>query len=414
MRPVGQGITPSSVKVLELLTLHSFKLTKLQSERHNACHGGVTFKTLIIESIELREIRLPLVHFFETSFGRTTERRIILACVTDSDGAQGWGECTAGEGPFYSDEWTDTAWTTLREFLAPMVLGKNFGTAANVFQEMRPVRGHRMAKATIENACWDLEARKLGVPLWQHLGGTRNEISCGVSIGIQNTPDILLEKIRKEVDAGYQRIKIKIKPGWDVKIVERVRKEFPEIRLMGDANSAYTLADAALFQELDRFNLMMLEQPLAHNDIFDHATLQREIQTPICLDESIRSAEIAGHAIALGSCKIINVKLGRIGGHNEARRLEQVTRERDIPVWCGGMLESGIGRAHNIAMSTLAGFSLPGDVSASARYWEEDIIEPGVTVSSRGTITPPDAPGIGYQVNLPRLDALSVRKETIK
>ena len=370
--------------------------------------------TLIIQSIELREIRLPLVHFFETSFGRTTERRIVLARVTDTDGAEGWGECTAGEGPFYSDEWTETCWATLREFLAPMVLGKTFETAANVFAAMRPVRGHRMAKATIENACWDLEAKKLGVPLWRHLGGTRNEISCGVSIGIQNTPEILLEKIRKEVDAGYQRIKIKIKPGWDVKIVERVRKEFPEIRLMGDANSAYTLADVPLFQELDRFNLMMLEQPLAHNDIFDHARLQLQIQTPICLDESIRSAEIARHAIGLGSCKIINVKLGRVGGHSEAKRLEAVARERDIPVWCGGMLESGIGRAHNIAMSTLAGFSLPGDVSASARYWEEDVIEPAVTVSPRGTITPPDAPGIGFKVNLPRLDALTVRKEKIK
>jgi len=369
---------------------------------------------LIIESIELREVRLPLVHFFETSFGRTTERRIVLARVTDTDGAEGWGECTAGEGPFYSDEWTATCWATLHEFLAPMVLGKTFETAADVFAAMKPVRGHRMAKATIENACWDLEARKLGVPLWRHLGGTRNEISCGVSIGIQNTPEILLEKIRKEVDAGYQRIKIKIKPGWDVKIVERVRKEFPEIPLMGDANSAYTRADVPLFQELDRFNLMMLEQPLAHNDIFDHAELQRQIQTPICLDESIRSADIAVHAIELGSCKIINVKLGRVGGHSEAKRLEQVARERDIPVWCGGMLESGIGRAHNIAMSTLAGFSLPGDVSASARYWEEDVIEPAVTVSPRGTITPPDAPGIGFKVNLPRLDALTLRKETIR
>ena len=369
---------------------------------------------MIIQSIELREIRLPLVHFFETSFGRTTERRIVLARVTDSDGAEGWGECTAGEEPFYSNEWTETVWTTLHQFLTPMVLGKNLENASAAFAVMRPVRGHRMAKATLENACWDLEAQKLGAPLWRHLGGTRNEISCGVSIGIQNSLEILLEKIRKEVDAGYQRIKIKIKPGWDVKIVERVRKEFPEIRLMGDANSAYSLADVPLFRELDRFNLMMLEQPLAHSDIFDHATLQREIQTPICLDESIRSPEIAVHAIEMGSCKIINVKLGRVGGHSEAKRLEQVARERKIPVWCGGMLESGIGRAHNIAMSTLAGFLLPGDVSASARYWEEDIIEPPVTVSSRGTITPPDAPGIGFKVNLPRLDALTVRKETIQ
>lgn len=371
------------------------------------------FSPLIIESIELREIRLPLINFFETSFGRTTERRIVLARVRDADGAEGWGECTAGEGPFYSDEWTDSVWDTLCEFLGPMVLGKEVNSAADVFALMRPVRGHRMAKATIETACWDLEAKKLGVPLWKHLGGTRSEIASGVSIGIQDTPEILLEKIRREVDAGYQRIKIKIKPGWDVGIVTRVRKEFPDIRLMGDANSAYTLADVPLFKELEQFNLMMLEQPLAHDDIFDHAQLQQQIQTAICLDESIRTPEDARHAIALGSCKIINVKLGRVGGHAQAKRVEQVARENDIPVWCGGMLESGIGRAHNIAMSTLAGFSLPGDVSASARYWEEDIIEPPVMVSSKGTITAPDAPGIGFNLNLPRIDALTVRKQTI-
>jgi o-succinylbenzoate synthase len=368
---------------------------------------------LIIHSIELREIRLPLINFFETSFGRTTERRIVLARVRDSDGAEGWGECTAGEGPFYSDEWTDSVWSTLCEFLGPMVVGKEFDQASDVFALMKAMRGHRMAKATIETACWDLEAKKLGVPLWKHLGGTRREIASGVSIGIQDTAEILLEKIRREVDAGYQRIKIKIKPGWDVSIVARVRKEFPEIRLMGDANSAYTLADVPLFKELDRFNLMMFEQPLAHDDIFDHAKLQQQIQTPICLDESIRTPQDATHAIGLGSCKIINVKLGRVGGHAQAKRVEQIARENDTPVWCGGMLESGIGRAHNIAMSTLAGFSLPGDVSASARYWEEDIIEPPVTVSAQGTILAPDAPGIGFNLNLSRIEALTVLKQTI-
>jgi o-succinylbenzoate synthase len=370
--------------------------------------------TLIIQSIELREIRLPLIHFFETSFGRTTERRILLARLTDADGVEGWGECTAGEGPFYSNEWTETAWTTLSEFLAPMVLGKQIESAGNASSLMKSVRGHRMAKATIENACWDLDAKRAGVPLWKHLGGTRSEVFSGVSIGIQDSPDILLEKIRIEVDAGYQRIKIKIKPGWDLKIVERVRKEFPDIRLMGDANSAYKLSDVSLFQQLDQFNLMMLEQPLAHDDIFDHATLQRQIKTPVCLDESIRSAEDAIHAITLGSCRIINVKLGRVGGHSEAKRIERIACENEIPIWCGGMLESGIGRAHNIAMSTLAGFTLPGDVSASARYWEEDIIDPPVKVSARGAIKAPEAPGIGFAVNLSRIEALTVRKETIK
>jgi O-succinylbenzoate synthase len=369
---------------------------------------------LLIESIELREIRLPLIHFFETSFGRTTDRHIILVRVVDSDGAEGWGECTAGEGPFYSYEWTATAWTTLQEFLAPMVVRQRVDSAGQTFSLMKAVRGHRMAKAAVETACWDLEAKKAGKPLWKHLGGSRQEIACGVSIGIQDTPEILLEKIASDFDAGYQRIKIKIKPGWDTRIVERVRAKFWDIRLMADANSAYTLADIHLFQELDRFNLMMVEQPLAHDDIFDHAELQRQIKTPVCLDESIFTPEAAKNAIGIQACQIINVKLGRVGGHSEAKRVEKIARERNIPVWCGGMLESGIGRAHNIAMSTLSGFTLPGDVSASARYWEEDIIEPTVTVSSSGTITAPNNPGIGFEVNLDRIEKMTVRKQTIK
>jgi O-succinylbenzoate synthase len=367
-----------------------------------------------LHTIELREIRLPLVHFFETSFGRTTERRIILVRVIDSDGIEGWGECTAGEGPFYSEEWIETAWSTLREFLLPLALGREFNAAVNIWQMLAPVRGHRMAKAALETACWDLEANRLNVPLWQLLEGTRTEIASGVSIGIQNSPEELLEKIDAEVAAGYQRIKIKIKPGWDLKIVELVRTKFPAILFTGDANSAYTLADVPLFQKLDRFNLMMIEQPLAHDDIFDHAELQRQISTPICLDESICSAEDASHAIQLGSCRIINVKLGRVGGHAEAKRIESLCREKDIPIWCGGMLESGIGRAHNIAMSTLAGFSLPGDVSASSRYWGEDIIDPPVHVSEKGTITRPEKPGIGFDICLNRIDSLTVRRQAMR
>ena len=368
---------------------------------------------MIINSIELREIRLPLIHFFETSFGRTTERRIVLVRVIDEDGMDGWGECTAGEGPFYSDEWTDSAWSTLNEFLAPMILGADV-KAAEVFQLMRPVRGHRMSKAAIETACWDLEAKRANQPLWKYLGGVHQEIPCGVSIGIQETPETLLNKIERELSAGYQRIKIKIKPGWDINIVKLVRKHFPNIRLMGDANSAYKLADTPRLRELDQFNLMMLEQPLEHTDIFDHAELQKQITTPICLDESIRSSADAAHAIRLGSCRIINVKLGRVGGHSEAKRVAQVCRENNIPVWCGGMLEAGIGRAHNIAMATLAGFSLPGDVSASTRYWHQDVIDPPVTVTSRGTIVAPDGPGLGFAVNLDRVEALCVRKELIE
>ena len=368
---------------------------------------------MIISSVELREIRLPLIHFFETSFGRTTERRILLIRVTDKDGTEGWGECTAGEGPFYSEEWVETAWPTIKTFLAPMVIGKEISGAAKTWALMKSVRGHRMAKATIENACWDLEAKRLGLPLWKHLGGTHKEISCGVSIGIQDTPQALLEKIEGELAAGYQRIKIKIKPGWDVKIIAQVREKFPDIRLMADANSAYTLADAALFQELDHYKLMMVEQPLAHDDLFDHAELQRQIKTPVCLDESIRSSEDAKHAIQLAAGRIINLKLGRVGGHAQAQKVERVCRENNIPVWCGGMLESGIGRAHNIAMATLPGFTLPGDVSASSRYWSEDIIDPPVTVSPSGTIGAPDGPGIGFDVNLARVDSLTIRKETI-
>lgn len=368
---------------------------------------------MIISAIELREIRLPLIHFFETSFGRTTERRIVLVRVIDKDGAEGWGECTAGEGPFYSDEWTETAWATINTFLARMVLDKEIESAGDVWELMRAVRGHRMAKAAIETACWDLEARALGLPLWKHVGGVRQEIPCGVSIGIQDTPETLIEKIERELAAGYQRIKIKIKPGWDLKIVEQVRRQFQEIRLMADANSAYTLADLDLFKALDQFRLTMIEQPLAHNDIFDHASLQRQIDTAICLDESIHSSEDAMHAIDLGSCQIINLKLGRVGGHASSKDVERVCRENNIPVWCGGMLESGIGRAHNIATATLEGFTLPGDVSASARYWEEDIIDPPVTVTSTGTIRVPDRPGIGFEVNVSRVDALTARKEMI-
>jgi O-succinylbenzoate synthase len=367
-----------------------------------------------IDSIELIEIRLPLVHFFETSFGRTTLRRIVLARVLDKDGAEGWGECTAGEAPFYSEEWTESVWSTLKDFLAPMVVGRELESAAYVFELMKPVRGHRMAKAAIETACWDLEAKRARVPLWRYLGGSLSEIPCGVSIGIQDSPEALLDKIEQELAAGYQRIKIKIKPGWDVAIVERVRARFPLIRLMADANSAYSLNDATLLRSLDEFELMMIEQPLAHDDMLDHAELQRELKTDICLDESIRTPDDARHAVELGACRVVNLKLGRVGGHAEAKRVEQVCRERGVPVWCGGMLESGIGRAHNIAMATLAGFTLPGDVSASARYWAEDIIEPPVTITKRGTIIAPDAPGIGFEVKRERIDAIAVRREVIQ
>jgi O-succinylbenzoate synthase len=371
-------------------------------------------KRVKIKSIELTEINLPLVHFFETSFGRTYERRIILTRVLDEDGAEGWGEATCGETPSYSEEWTDAAWAVIEKILAPMVVGAEVENASNIWDLMKQVRGNRMAKAAIETACWDLEAKKAGVPLWRFLGGENREIACGVSIGIQDTVEQLLGKIQTELDAGYQRIKIKISPRWDYDVIKKVRETFGDILLMGDANSAYTLDDIDKLKSLDEFELMMLEQPLPHDDIIDHAKLQREIRTPVCLDEPIKSPDDARKAIELKSGKIINLKNGRVGGHSESKRIEKICREAGMPVWCGGMLESGIGRAHNIAISTLRGYTLPGDVSASKRYWHEDIIEPAVEVSANGTIIAPEAPGIGFEIKRRLIEKLAVRKAAVK
>ena len=366
-----------------------------------------------LRSIELIEINLPLVHFFETSFGRTYERRIILVRVEDTDGAEGWGEITCGESPGYSDEWTDSAWATAEKILAPMVVGREVDNAAGVWDLMKWARGHRMAKSGIETACWDLEAKKLGVPLWRHLGGVNQVIECGVSIGIQDSIEQLLGKIRTELDAGYKRIKIKISPRWDYDVIKAVRAEFGDILLMGDANSAYTLDDIDKLRSLDEFDLMMLEQPLPYDDIIDHAKLQTQIKTPICLDEPIKSPDDARKAIELRSGKIINLKNGRVGGHTQSKLIEEICRNAEIPVWCGGMLESGIGRAHNIAISTLAGYTMPGDVSASKRYWHEDVIEPAVEVSPQGTITAPEGPGIGFKVKRDRIEKVAVRSVKI-
>lgn len=334
--------------------------------------------------------------------------------VEDADGAEGWGEATCGETPSYSEEWTDAAWEVMSKILAPMIVGASIESAERVWDVMRRVRGNRMAKAAIETACWDLEAKKSNVPLWRHLGGVREEIECGVSIGIQDSLGQLFEKIETELAAGYKRIKIKIAPHWDYEIIRHVRERFGSILLMGDANSAYTLDDIELFRRLDEFELMMLEQPLAHDDILDHAKLQRAIKTPICLDEPIKSPEDARKAIEMKSGKIINLKNGRVGGHAESKRIEAICREAGLPIWCGGMLESGIGRAHNIAISTLAGYTLPGDVSASKRYWHEDVIEPAVEVTPQGTIVAPEAPGIGFEVRRDRIDKLAVRKVSVK
>jgi O-succinylbenzoate synthase len=366
-----------------------------------------------IDQIVLRHIRLPLVHFFETSFGRTYERDIILVEAI-SEGVSGWGEVTAGEKPFYNEEWTGSIWPLLTDFVAPRVLHHEFVLAEEVDARTAHIRGHKMARGGMEAAIWDLQARLANQPLWQTIGGgARREISCGVSIGIQDSVPQLLTKIETELAAGYQRIKMKIKPGWDVDVIRQVREQFPNIKLMADANSAYTLHDTGVLKQLDEFYLMMIEQPLAHDEIIDHAVLQAELNTPICLDECIRSAHHAEQAIRLGACRIINIKLGRVGGFAEAKRVHDLCQANSIPVWCGGMLESGIGRAHNIALSTLPNFVLPGDVSASQRYWKQDIIVPPVEVTPTGTIHVTDAPGFGYEIDHGYLESLVVRRERL-
>jgi o-succinylbenzoate synthase len=364
-----------------------------------------------IEQITIREIRMPLLHPFVTSFGRETERHIILATVR-CEGAVGWGECVAAQHPYYSEECVGTAWSVMVQELIPALLGKTIERASDAPKLMAQARGNRMAKATLENALWVAEAEAKGISLSKLLGGTRAEIDCGVSIGIQESLDKLEEKVAGELAAGYQRIKLKCKPGLDVQLFERIRTRWPKILLSCDANSAYTLQDAAHLRSFDQFNLLMIEQPLWHDDFFFHAALQKQLKTRICLDEAIRNARDAEAAIKLGACGIINVKVGRIGGMSEAKRVHDVCQQNNIPVWCGGMLETGVGRAQNVHLSTLPNFTLPGDVSASKRYWKEDIVEPEVEVSAKGTITVPQGPGTGYRVKEEFVEKLTVRKQT--
>ncbi len=366
-----------------------------------------------IEAITLRELKMPLVHFFETSFGRTYTRRVLLVTL-HCDGLEGWGECVAGEGPFYSEEYIDGAWDVIVRHLAPMLLGKTIAAGSEVPALLARVREHPMAKAALENAAWDAEAQAKGVPLWKLLRGTRREIACGVSIGIQDSHEQLLQKIETELAAGYQRIKVKVKPGWDVEVLEKIRTRWRDILLSCDANSAYTLADAAHLKTFDRFRLLMIEQPLWPDDFYFHARLQKQLHTSLCLDEAIRSARDAEAALELGSCRIVNIKVGRVGGFSQAIAVHNVAQRSGVPVWCGGMLESGIGRSHNVALSTLPGFTLPGDVSASKRYWKEDIIEPEVEVSAQGTIAVGDEPGRGYSVRRELISKLTVREQTIR
>jgi O-succinylbenzoate synthase len=362
-----------------------------------------------IDRIELRLLRLPLVRFFETSFGRIHERTFVLVAVEDA-GAVGLGECVADANPFYSSETTATAWHIIRDFVAPIVLGRTFAHPGVIFGALGAIRGHNMAKAAVEMAAWDLYARQQGKPLAAVLGGTRSVIESGVSIGIQDTLDQLAERVSIELAAGYRRVKIKIKPGWDLAAVETLRERFGAIPLMVDANAAYTLDDAAHLAGLDRFNLMMIEQPLDYDDIRDHARLQQQLRTPLCLDESLHTVKAAEEAITLGACRIINIKPGRMGGHGESIRLHDLAARHRVPVWHGGMLESGIGRAHNIHLSTLQNFSLPGDVAASRRYFAPDLIDPEIEVARDGTIPVPRGAGIGVNVIAERVAAATEQR----
>ncbi len=393
MRPANAGIRIGPVPANELNFVNTFQL----------------------EKIDIREIELPLKSAFETSFGVTTGRRVLIVSVFDKSGAVGYGECTAMEQPLYNPESVDTARAVIVGSVVPMLSASRCSKASEIVDALDAIRGNRMAIGSVESACWDLEARLNDLPLWKHIGGTLDEINCGVSIGLQSSIGELLEKVTKEVESGYQRIKIKIKPGKDVELVKAVRNKFPDILLSVDANSAYRLnEDLLTMQQLDEFDLLMIEQPLEAGDLIDHAKLQSKLKTSICLDESITSLRDARQAIELDACRIINIKLGRVGGHTAAKAIQELAQANNIPVWCGGMLETGIGRTHNIAMSTLSGFTLPGDVSASARYWENDIVEPPIEVNPNGTIKAPSGPGIGFEVKEKQIEDLTVRKETLR
>lgn len=366
-----------------------------------------------IEAIAIRELLMRMKSPYETSAGTEWDRRILLVQVF-SEGLSGWGEVTVDQTPSFTSETTDTAWHILSDFIVPMVLGTTVSGGRETGRLMEPIRGHEMARGAVENAVWDIESQQKNLPLRVLLGGAFEEIPCGVALGIQPTLDALMAKISEEIEAGYQRVKLKIKPGHDVEIVEQARRAFPETKLMVDANSAYRLADAGVFERLDDFGLMMIEQPLWWDGILDHAKLQARLRTPICLDESVRNLHLAREAFELKACQILNIKLGRVGGHSAAREIHDLCVASGIPAWCGGMLESGVGRAHNIAMSTLPGFVLPGDVSASQRYWNEDIIDPEVEVTPKGTIQVPGKVGLGYSVRLGLVEKLTVRQRTWK
>jgi O-succinylbenzoate synthase len=355
-------------------------------------------------------LKLPYVHYFETSFGREYERTFILLEVF-SQGVVGYGEVVAGQSPLYSYETTKTAWHVLKDFLIPLLLEKRIQEPDAFHKEAQQYRGHSMAKAGLELALWDLKAKLDEKPLSILYGGMRTEIPAGVSVGIQDSIDQLLDRINVFIDQGYQRVKVKIKPGWDVQVCQRIRQNFPDILLQADANGAYRIEDSPKLRELDDLGLLMLEQPFPPYDLLDHSLLQKEMSTPLCLDESILSSVSARQAFEMGSCRIINIKIGRVGGIVESRKIHDFCQEHSIPVWCGGMLESGIGRAHNVHLASLPDFKFPNDISASSRYFEEDIVEPAFEITREGTIVVPSNPGIGVEPIPSRIESATLRQE---
>jgi len=372
---------------------------------------------LLLDRIALREIRLRLKEPFRISSGIESERRILLVELSDASGASVWAECVAFARPNYTPETIDTAWLAIREWLAPRLLGQNVPTAAAVERILAEnIRGHNMAKAVLEMGCWALEAERDGVSLASHLGGTRATVPTGVSLGIQSAPDLLVERAVAAVDAGYNKIKLKIQPGQDIEYVRAVREALGhEVDIMADANAAYTADDIDHLVRLDEFEMLMLEQPLGADDLLPLAELQRRMTTPLCLDESITDVKRARDMIALGSGKIVNIKPGRVGGFSASKAIHDICQSANIPVWCGGMLESGIGRAYNVALASLPNFSLPGDLSPSSRYWAADIVSPEWTMDAHGMVrVPTDVPGLGVTVDVDRIESLTTRHEELR
>ncbi|MEJ8778477.1 o-succinylbenzoate synthase [Pseudogracilibacillus sp. ICA-222130] len=364
-----------------------------------------------ISEITIRHVQMEMKSPFTTSFGTFKMRDFLLLEAKDQDGTIGWGESVAFHSPWYNEETLKTNWHMLEDYLIPLILHKDIEHPDEVNEIFSHIRKNNMAKSTIEGAIWDIYAQKTNQSLASALGGDKEKIEVGISIGIQDSIEELVDLVDGYVKEGYKRIKVKIKPGWDVEVMRTLRETFPDVQIMADANSAYTLDDIDLLKQLDAFDLMMIEQPLASDDIVDHATLQQHMQTPICLDESIHSLEDTRKAVELGSTKIINIKIGRVGGLTEAKKIHDYCMEKGIPVWCGGMLESGIGRAHNVALTTLANFTLPGDTAGSSRYWEKDVIKPEV-ISENGYIHVPKTAGIGYEIDREAIESFTIDKKS--